>query len=166
MAGQRDSGRKVSSTTQPNPQAVEDIDFIFEALWKDKSFLHQKYVLEGRSIAQIAGEILSSREAVRMGLIEHGIKRKPQGQPGLRPAQVPYGYRLSDGLMIPHLAEQRVVSSVKKMADDGLSFRKICEFLTSVGVPTKNRGHGWHPEMIRRMLSGPSAESITQKLQP
>lgn len=87
-----------------------------------------------------------------MGLIECGIKRKGQGKPGLRPAQIPYGYRLSNGVMVPHLAEQKVISSIKKMSDEGLSYRKICEFLTSVGVPTKNRGHGWHPEMISRIL--------------
>jgi hypothetical protein len=153
VAGQVDSGRKVSSTDSPTPQAIDTIDFIFEALWKDKDFLHQKYVLEGLSIAQIAGQILSSREAVRMGLIEHGIKRTPQGKPRQKPAQLPYGYRLSDGVMVPHLGEQRVVSSIRKMSDDSLSYRKICEFLTSVGVPTKNRGQSWHPEMIRRILT-------------
>jgi hypothetical protein len=152
MAGQIAPGRKVSSRGVSDPQVFETIDFLYEALWKDKDFLHQKYVLEGRSIAQIAAQILSSREAVRMGLIECGIKRKAQGHPGLRPAQVPYGYRFLDGALVPHLGEQRVVSSVKKMADDSLSYRKICEFLTNVGVPTKNRGHGWHPEMIRRIL--------------
>jgi hypothetical protein len=130
----------------------DTIDFIIEALWKDKDFLHQKYVLEGLSIAQIAAQILSSREAIRMGLIDCGIKRKSQGKPGLRPAQVPYGYRLSNGVMVPHLGEQKVISSIKKMTDEGLSYRKICEFLISVGVPTKNRGQSWHPEMIRRVL--------------
>jgi len=153
VAGQLSTGRKVSSTASPAPQVVDTIDFLFEALWKDKDFLHQKYVLEGRSIAQIATQILSSREAVRMGLIECGIKRKAQGHAGLRPAQVPYGYRFLDGVLVPHLGEQRVVSTVKKMADDGLSYRKICEFLTNVGVPTKNRAQSWHPEMIRRILT-------------
>ena len=88
-----------------------------------------------------------------MGLVEHKIKRTAQGKPRQRPAQLPYGYRLSGGVMIPHLAEQRVVSSIRKMSNDGLSYRKICEFLTSVGVPTKNRGQSWHPEMIRRILN-------------
>jgi hypothetical protein len=140
LAGQLCAGRKVSSADLGDSQVIDTIDFIHEQLWKDKDFLHQKYVLEGLSIAQIAAQILSSREAVRMGLIEHGIKRKGQGKPGLRPAQVPYGYRLSNGVMVPHLGEQKVISSVKKMSNEGLSYRKICEFLISVGVPTKNRG--------------------------
>lgn len=153
MADQINAGRKVSSISLIDSQTLDTIDFIFEPLWKDKDFLHQKYVLEGLSIAQIANQILSSREAIRMSLIEHGIKRKPQGKPGLRLAQVPYGYKRLNGLLTPHLGEQRVIQSVRKMSNDGLSYRKICDFLTSVGVPTKNRGKGWQPEMIRRLLN-------------
>jgi hypothetical protein len=133
-------------------QAVETLDFQYEFPWKDKDFLHQKYVIEQRSIAQIAAETLSSREAIRSALIDFGIKRRPIGKPGLRPSQVPYGYRKSDGLMVPHLGEQRVLAAVKKMVQDGMSYRQICEFLTSVGVPTKNRGQRWHPEMVSRLI--------------
>jgi len=39
------------------------------------------------------------------------------------------------------------------MSSDGLSYRKICDFLTALGIPTKNRGKGWQPEMIRRLLN-------------
>lgn len=122
-------------------------------LWKDKHFLNQKYVLEGRSIAQIAAEILSSREAVRMGLIEFGIKRKKRGESGRNPSQVPYGFRKVEGKLIAHLGEQRVIQSVKKMSNGGVSYRTICEFLTSIKVPTKNRGKSWQPEMVRRILN-------------
>lgn len=87
MAGQIAPGRKVSSKAAQEAQVIDTIDFNFEQLWKDKDFLHQKYVLEGHSIAQIAAEILSSREAVRMGLIEFGIKRKTRGEPGRNPSQ-------------------------------------------------------------------------------
>lgn len=153
MAGQTDFGRKVSSPASSTLYLYDTIEFSHIPLWKDKNFLEQKYVKEGRSITQIAEETLSSRAAVRDALIEFDIKRRGQGKPGLRPAQVPYGYRRSDGLMVPHLGEQRVIASVKKMVDDGVSYRKVCEFLTSVGVPTKNKGLRWQPEMIRRLLN-------------
>lgn len=153
LAGQMKLGRNVSSPAPTIPHLVDTIYFNHTPLWKDKNFLEQRYVKEGRSIAQIAEETLSSRAAVRDALIEFGIKRRGQGKPGLRPAQVPYGYRMSDGLMVAHLGEQRVIASVKKMVDDGLSYRKICEFLSSVGVPTKNKGRSWQPEMIRRLFN-------------
>ena len=151
--GPKIPGRKLSSFSSPSRHVIDMIDFIYELEWKDKTFLTQKYLAEGRSIAQIAAETLSSKSAIREALIEFDIKRKPQGKPGLRPSQPPYGYRLSHGLMVPHLGEQRVIASVKKMIDGGVSFRKTCEFLTSVDVPTKKKGKSWQPEMIRRLLS-------------
>lgn len=145
--------RTVSSRSIQKIYLVETIDFIHTEPWRSRTFLEEKYVKNGRSIAQIASQTLSSRSAVRDALIEFGIPLKQQGKPGLRPAQVPYGYRKSDGLLVPHLGEQRIIQSVKKMSNDGLSYRKICDFLTSVGVPTKNQGKGWQPEMIRRILT-------------
>jgi len=152
MAGHLEVGRTVSSLKNENPYLVDFVQFQHTLLWKSKTFLTQKYVTEQRSIAQISREILSSRASVRRALIEFGVPLRKQGKPGLRPAQVPYGFRRQDGLLVPHLGEQRVIQSVRKMSSDGLSYRKICEFLTSVGVPTKNRGKGWQSEMIRRIL--------------
>lgn len=153
MAGQVRAGRKVSSKSALEAQTIDTIDFNFEALWKDKDFLHQKYVIQGLSIAQIAGQILSSREAVRAGLIGAGIKRKRVGEAGKNPAQAPYGFRKLEGVLVAHLGEQRVIQSIRKMSNSGLSYRMICEFLTSIKVPTKNRGKSWQPEMIRRILT-------------
>lgn len=152
MAGQIPPGRKVSSNAALEAQVIDTIDFNFEQLWKDKHFLHQKYVTEGRSIAQIAAQILSSRAAIRNALIEFGIKRRRRGEPGKRPAQVPYGYRMSNGLIVEYEGEQRILSAVLKMSAQGLTLRQICEFLSKIGVPTKRRGQRWHPEMIRRIL--------------
>jgi len=153
MADQAIVKRTSFLAAPPKTHLVEMIDFIHTPLWKSKTFLEEKYLKHGRSIAQIAAETLSSRAAVRDALIRFRIPLRKQGKPGLRPAQVPYGFRRSNGLLVPHLGEQRVIQSVIKMSNDGHSYRKICDFLTSVGVPTKNRGKGWQPEMIRRLLS-------------
>jgi len=129
------------------------IDFIHTAPWRSKTFLEEKYVKNSRSIAQIAAETLSSKSTIRRALVEFKIHVREKGKPGLRPAQAPYGYRRLNGLLVPHLGEQRVIEAVKRMSSDGLSYRKICELLTGIGVPTKNRGKGWQPEMIRRLLA-------------
>ena len=153
MADQAIVGRTSFLAESPKTHLVEMIDFIHTPLWKSKTFLEEKYVKNGRSIAQIADETLSSRAAVRDALIGFQIPLREKGKPGLRPAQVPYGFRRSNGLLVPNLGEQRVIQSVKKISKEGLPYRKICDFLTSVGVPTKNRGKGWQPEMIRRLLN-------------
>ena len=146
-------GRTVSSLNQTKSHLAEKIDYIHSPPWKSKTFLEEKYLKEGRSIAQIAAQTLSSRTAVRDALIEFGIPLRKQGKPGRRPAQVPYGFRRSDGLLVPHLNEQRVIQSARKLSSDGLSYRQICDFLTSVGVPTKNQGKRWQPEMVRRLIN-------------
>lgn len=153
MAGLREVERTVSSPPSQKAYLSEMIDFIHTELWRSRSFLEEKYVKKGYSVAQIAAQNLSSKESVRQALIEFGIPLRKKGKPGLRPAQVPYGFRRENGLLISHLGEQRVIQSVKKMAREGLSYRKICEFLTSIGVPTKNKGKGWQPEMIRRLIT-------------
>jgi len=152
MAGRDDAERTVSSFLPQKAYFIEIIDFNCGEEWRSKTFLEEKYLEKGYSITQIAEQILSSRAAVRDALIEFGIPLRKQGKPGLNPAQVPYGYRRSEGLLVPHLGEQRVIQSIKKMSKDGLSYRRICDFLTCVGVPTKNKGRGWQPEMIRRVL--------------
>ncbi|OYZ13506.1 MAG: hypothetical protein B7Y39_17490 [Bdellovibrio sp. 28-41-41] len=92
--------RTVSSPEKSKPYLVEMTDFIHTVPWKIKTFLEEKYVKNGRSIAQIAEETLSSRAAVRDALIGFGIPLRKQGNPGLRPSQVPYGFRRSDGLLV------------------------------------------------------------------
>ncbi len=152
MAGLDDAERTVSSPEIESPYLIDIICFQHTFPWKSKTFLEEKYVKEGRSIAQIAEETLSSRAAVRDALIGFKIPLRKQGNPGLRPSQAPYGLRRSAGLLVPHIGEQRIIQSVRKMSNDGLSYRQICDFLTSVGVPTKNQGKRWQPEMIRRLL--------------
>ena len=131
---------------------IDFVEFIHTPLWKSKTFLTEKYVEKGLSIAQIAAETLSSKSTIRRALVEFKIPVREKGKPGLRPAQAPYGYRRQNGLLVPHLGEQRVIDAVKRMSRDGLSYRKICDFLTGIGIPTKNRGKKWQPEMVRRLL--------------
>ena len=153
MAGHFDAGRKVSSMDAHTAYIIDIIDFVYLKLWKDKDFLHQKYVIEGLSINQISRQILSSRAVVRDGLSEFGIARRQRGKPGKRPAQIAYGYRMVKGELLQHEGEQAVISVIQKMVDKGTSLREICEYLSMMRVPTKRRGIRWHPEMVRRILS-------------
>lgn len=60
----------------------------------------------------------------------------------------------SSGVMAPRLSEQKVISSIKKKATEGLSYRKICEFLTSVG--------GAHEKPWTRLASGNNSANFEQ----
>ncbi|MCB0418604.1 MAG: recombinase family protein [Bdellovibrionales bacterium] len=123
-------------------------------LYKSRSFVHQKYVVEGLSLAQIAAEIFSSKEAVRASLKRFDIPIREAHNPhNGRVSEPRYGVKLRSGRATPHLAEQQMIESIQELRSQGLTLRKIAEILTSMGVPTKKRGKRWHPEMVNRILS-------------
>lgn len=112
-------------------------------------------MLEGLSIAQIAAEIFSSKEAVRASLKRFNIPvREPHKPHNGRVSEPCYGIKIRSGRAAPHLAEQQMIESIRELRSQGLTLRKIAEVLTSMGVPTKKRGKRWHPEMVKRVLSG------------
>ena len=151
-----------SSTEYP----LDIIGFDAQPLYKDRCFLHEKYVLEGLSIAQISSQIFSSKEAVRENLIRFGIPLREAHLPHGNPAQPKFGEKKRQGKLVTHLAEKRVIEAVIDMRKQQLSLRQIAKFLTKIGVPTKRRGVAWHPEMVKRLLSAvgqPHTESATDQ---
>ena len=83
----------------------------------------RKYLDEGLSIAQIAQELRCSKDAVRSGLKKFGNHIREKCKPHRRPAQVPFGYRRENGVMVPPAGEQKTIRTVKKMIEDGRSYR-------------------------------------------
>jgi hypothetical protein len=45
--------------------------------------------------------------------------------------------------------EVRVINAIKEMQSQGMTLRQIATILSQVGVPTKQRGQAWYPEMVR-----------------
>ena len=149
----------------PPLELLDYVGFVHTPRYKDKAFLHQKYVVEGLSIAQIAAQISSSKEAVRCGLVAAGIPIREAHKPHGRPAQPRFGKRVVAGKTQAHIAETRVVKAVVDMRAQGMTLRQIAAFLSQIGVPTKCRGKGWHPQMVSRILKGPEAEPVVTSLQ-
>lgn len=136
------------------PQFSPDIiTFAHTSLFHDKFVLHQKYVIEGLSIRQIADEFLSSKEAVRMGLLNAGIPLRERSKPHGRQSQVKYGQRRVQGKVVDNMKEQKIIVSVQQMWQQGLTLRQIAKNLSAMGVPTKCNGQKWHQEMVRRLLN-------------
>ena len=122
-------------------------------LYKSKSFLTEKYAVEGLSIAQIAALCFASKEAVRSGLIRSNIPLREPHKPHGRRAQPRYGEKVVKDCVVPHQAEQRAVDAILEMASQGLGLRQIAKVLNQMKVPTKCRGKSWHPEMVKRILA-------------
>ncbi len=131
-----------------SPYLVDSITLPEKKPWQDKSVLHQKYVVEGRSMAHIGKEFLYSKNGIRAALIRFGIPIRKAAVKG-RNSNINYGQRLVSGRRIEHQAEQRVIQTVVDMRKEGLSYDKIAAFLSKIQVPTKKKGQKWHHEVVR-----------------
>lgn len=137
----------------PPIEIIDFIPFFHTPLYFDGSFLHQKYVVEGRSAAQIADEIFSSKSTVLKALKEHQIEIREPHTPHGNPSQCRYGKKKWGGREVDHSVEQKVVKAVIEMKESNMGLRKIAQILTQTGLPTKGSSKTWHPEMVRRILS-------------
>ena len=136
----------------PNFYLTDMINFQVGSLYKDQSFLQKNYIENGLSVTQIAAQIFSSKSAVRENLKRFGIPLREPHRPHGRPACPRFGQKIQKGKAVPHQAEQKVIDAVLEMRKQGLSLRQIARFLSKVGVPTKQRGVTWHPQMVKRLL--------------
>ncbi len=148
MVDQRDPGTgNVLHTKTTITSTIKTLQITF-----NKAVLHQKYVLEKRSMRQIAAEFASSKTAIRGALIRFGIPLRVTGKSPNRMHNLPFGKRCLAGKVVDHKGEQRVISSVLRMHGEGLSNCAITRVLTQMKVPTKQQGRGWHHEMVRQIL--------------
>ena len=63
-----------------------------------------------------------------------------------------YGKKVIKGIEVDHLGEQRVIKAIKEMREQGYTLKQICTLLDKLKIPTKRRGKGWYPDMIRTIL--------------
>ena len=140
------------------PLEVSDfIPFVHTKLFKNKEFLQQKYVVEGLSIAQIAEQIVSSKEAVRKALMRFGLPIRQACLPHGRPAQPRFGLSYRRQALINYKPEQRVIDTIVELKSQGMSLRQIARTLSKLKIPTKLSGVAWHPMMVKRVFNGSRA---------
>ncbi len=121
--------------------------------FRNFDLLHQKYLVEGLSLRQIATDFLSSKEAVRKGLLDFGIPLREAHQPHGRQSQTKYGSIRKSGVLADQKQEQRIIRAVRELRERGLSLRQIASTLSTMGIPTKCQGQKWHPQMVSRILT-------------
>lgn len=74
---------------------------------------------------------------------------KSQGQ---RVGSIPHGYQLDDGRVIPHNAEQKVLTMVRELRGQGLSLAAISAELAQRGAFNR-AGRPFNPKSVRSMLA-------------
>lgn len=68
------------------------------------------------------------------------------------PQNLPYGYRLRNGIRVEDPEEQAVLDLIRGLHAEGWSLRRIVDALEERRIPTK-RGRVWHPATVRLLLT-------------
>lgn len=124
--------------------------------FKDKALLHQKYVVEGHSPAEIAAQIFCSRQSVSKHLKLFGIPLRDEDR-GLTGAHV-FGYKLKRYRAILHKREQLAIEKMQELRQQGHSYEKIALVLNTAGIHTKRRTTRWYAMSVRKVLRRTTAE--------
>ena len=64
---------------------------------------------------------------------------------------VPYGYRATDGNLVPDAIEQAVIARMQTLRSEGTSYNEIANSLNAASVATK-QGGVWRPQTVKNIL--------------
>jgi IS30 family transposase len=115
-------------------------------LFRSKTFLNQKYAVEGLSARQIAVLIGCGHSSINTALIRYGIAKKKQHSGWLT-----YGTKMEEGKRVPHYREQRVIEQIKRKREVGWSHQKISDWLTERGIRSPSGQTRWYHSTVKRI---------------
>lgn len=96
------------------------------------------------SVSQWEREVIGERTSTAM--------QHMRAQNRYTGGKVPYGFRLVDGALTPHNAEQRVLQLVREYRNDGMSLRKIATALSEQGIKSRS-GKPFHFQAVSRLAA-------------
>ncbi len=115
-------------------------------LFRSKSFLNQKYTVEGLSARQIAVLIGCGHSTINTTLIRHGITKKKQASGWLT-----YGTKMEGGKRVSHFRENLVIESIQRKRKAGWSYQKISDWLSNRGIRTPAGQTRWYHSTVKRI---------------
>lgn len=134
-------------------QITDSFEFISIPKWRNASFLHEKYVKEGRSPAQIAAETFSCRSNITEQLKLRGIVLRNGDKPKVKTiSQLKYGERIWRKKLSKDRKERSVLNTIGKLHARHYSYHQIAHFLNDSGIPTKTGRGKWHARFVQKLL--------------
>lgn len=100
-------------------------------------------------IRQVLGAFAQYDRAVIRARMEAGARRKAANG-GYAWGRPPYGFRASEGTLVPVPAQQDVIARIRQLREQGLVYRAIADVLNDEGVPGPTGGV-WRSETVRRV---------------
>lgn len=70
---------------------------------------------------------------------------------------VPYGYRVEAGRLVPDAGEQKAVALIRELHAAGNSLRQIARELEAQGYRTKTGRTHWHPQSVKQIIEREAA---------
>lgn len=110
------------------------------------------FVERAWSVGQISNFTGWPRTTILDALQANGLTRDPK--PTVKPC---YGWKLVDGVRVPHVRQQLVIQKIKKLRDKNYSLNRIASELNTQAVPSPG-GKKWDHKTIRIILNRNTAE--------
>ena len=107
------------------------------------------YEERGLSPPQIADLTFSSKKTILKYLGQFNIPLRKVDQSAI--PQAIYGMKTINGRILPNKKEQRTIEKMKKLSDEGYSYRQIVEIVNALGLPPKH-GRKWHLKVVFKIL--------------
>jgi hypothetical protein len=128
---------------------VDTIEFLAKPRFKDKVFLHQKYVVERLSTEQIADLCFSSRPTISKHLRLHKIPiRKHEERLLLNKGQLALGERRGHRGIQQNKSEGEIIKTIIDLRAKGYSYRQVAAWLDAKGTKTKNNRGLWRAATV------------------
>lgn len=118
----------------------------------DKDYLHEQYVVLGKSMNQIAREKGCARSTVGAALLELGLGRQNKSSLRCNKGQIAFGERILHGRIVRCQSEHRIIKQMAAMRVAGDSYGQIALALNASQVKSKNRKSQWSRTAIYKIL--------------
>ena len=155
--GKLTKGQLFSST----PYVIDFIELKENKTTLNKSFLHQKFILEHLSYDKIASLTGYSRTTIKTHLKKYNLHK--DGSARSRKHNVSFGKKIQKGNSLPFKSELKTIETIKKLHSEGLSSNAIARVLDSMKIPTKKKTKNWHHHTIITILKREGLYQPTQR---
>ncbi len=131
---------------------MDSIKILEPPRYSDKSFLHQKYVVEGLSAKNLADLLGCSTTTIKTRLRAFRLTKGGSGN-AVHREKLAYGKRIVAHQEASHKGELQVIATIKRMyCEEHLRPRSIASLLDTMKVPTKRRGKKWDHSVVIAIL--------------
>ena len=120
--------------------------------WRNKELLYQKYVIERRTLNELAVEFKAARCTISKQMKAFGIQTRVTGSVQNRKRGLAYGEKCRERELRIHKRELENIQKMRELRDKGFSYWKIADVFYSMGVPTKTRKGKWYAKTIQQIL--------------